>query len=505
MAIPTSARELPLWLRPSAVFLICALLLAARFYVAGATGLVRDEGYYTLWSMYPSLGYLDHPPMIAWLIGLGRMLLGESELAIRLWPVIATGIVSFAVYRTGQLLFDARTAAIGVIWYNLTIVGGLMFIAAPDGPVVLFWALAIWCVAEFVAHRNPNWWLAAGIFVGLGLLSKYTMAFLGVGLLLYIFASSERRAWLKHWQVWAGGVLSILVFLPNLIWNAQNEWASVAFQGRRLSNFGHSFGSFGNNLLDLVAGQALATGIFLFIFVVISFVLLFTRREMPGRANLTLPILTSLPLLIYFVAYTMRFRAEANWLAPVWPMLSLVGAWTAVHLRPVNRLLDLPLAAGRWLQAPVTLTLLALVYAQALWQPFELPQAIDRTRDMRGWVGLRSEVETFARDSSAAWIATAGDYGLTGQLAAYGAMAKSSLPIMSVDGGRRWDFLPRLTPEALSRRGLFVQRARIRSDIVARYFATYELIGEARRMQGEEELERFHVYVVSVPLTLDGN
>jgi 4-amino-4-deoxy-L-arabinose transferase-like glycosyltransferase len=504
MATPTSERELPLWLRPPAVFLICAVIFIARFYVASATGLVRDEGYYTLWSMHPEFGYLDHPPMIAWLIGVGRALVGESEMAVRLLPVIATGLVSLAVYRTGRLLFDAHTAGIGVIWYNLTLVGGLMFIAAPDAPVVLFWTLAVWCVAEFAARRNANWWLAAGLFVGLGLLSKYTMAFLGAGLVLYLVTSRERRGWLGLWQIWAGGAISVLVFLPNLIWNAQHNWASIRFQGARLEDFGRNFGSL-SNLLDLIAGQALATGVFLFLFVIAGAVLLFMRRDMPGRPNLALPLLTSLPILLYFIVYTLRFRAEANWLTPVWPMLSLVGAWTAVHLRPTNRLLDLPLALGRWLQAPVTLVLIALIYVQALWQPFELRQAIDRTRDMRGWAGLQREVESFARDNNVAWVATAGDYGLMGELAAYTAMAKSALPIVTVEGGPRWEFLPPLTVQMLSGQGLFVERARASRDLAARYFASHELIGEARRMQGEEVLERFEIYRVSGPLTLGGN
>src|SRR5690606_27207598 len=117
MTTPPDQRELPLWLRPPAIAGFVVLMLAVRFVVAGATGLVRDEGYYTLWSLWPAPGYLDHPPMIAWLIAAGRALVGESELGVRLFPVLATAAISFAIYRTGRLLLDARTAGIAVIWF----------------------------------------------------------------------------------------------------------------------------------------------------------------------------------------------------------------------------------------------------------------------------------------------------------------------------------------------------------------------------------------------------
>jgi 4-amino-4-deoxy-L-arabinose transferase-like glycosyltransferase len=107
-----------------------------------------------------------------------------------------------------------------------------------------------------------------GLFAGLALLSKYTTFFLGAGLALYLVTSRERLGWLKLWQVWAGGALALIVFLPNVLWNAERGWASFAFQGKRLGDYGINFGSMLDNLADLLAGQALATGVILFLFVI---------------------------------------------------------------------------------------------------------------------------------------------------------------------------------------------------------------------------------------------
>lgn len=488
-------RDLPLWLRPWAVFLFVLVLLAVRLFVSANVGLVRDEAYYTLWSFWPGLGYFDHPPMVAWSIALGRAMLGENELAVRLVPVLATGLTSLAVYRTGRLLFDARTAGIAVIWFNVTVAAGLLFIAAPDAPAVMFWSLSVWAVAEFVVRRNANWWLLAGMFAGLGLLSKYTVGFLGLGLLLYLVTSRERIGWLKLWQVWAGAALALLVFLPNLIWNAQNGWVSIAFQGRRLDDYGLTFGSFFSNFFDYLGGQVLATGVFLFVFVVIAVVMFAMRRDVPGRANLALPVFTAAPLLLYFAYYCARFRVEANWPIVVWPVLSLAGAWAAVHLRPRNPFAAMPLAVFRWAQVPVGLVLIGLIYVQAVWQPWSIVQSIDRTRDMRGWPGLYAEAAALGKANDAAWVASIGNYGLAAELAAYSRFAGDDWSVWQLDEQMRYGFRPPLDPALRGETALVVTSADL--PTVEGFFDTVRQVGTASRRQRDEALETVNVYIAS--------
>ena len=60
--------------------------------------------------------------MIAWVIARSAArVLGENDLAVRLVPVLATGVTSWAMYRTGRLLFDKATAGIAVVWFNVTV------------------------------------------------------------------------------------------------------------------------------------------------------------------------------------------------------------------------------------------------------------------------------------------------------------------------------------------------------------------------------------------------
>jgi 4-amino-4-deoxy-L-arabinose transferase-like glycosyltransferase len=487
-------RELPFWLRPWAVLLFVLVLLAVRLFVSANVGLVRDEAYYTLWSFWPGFGYFDHPPMVAWSIALGRMLLGENDLAVRVVPVLATGVTSWAVYRTGRLLFDARTAGIAVIWFNVTVAAGLLFIAAPDAPAVMFWALTVWAVAEFVARRNPNWWLVAGVFAGLGLLSKYTVGFLGIGLLLYLVTSRERIGWLRLWQVWAGAALSLVVFVPNLIWNAQNGWGSIAFQGRRFGDYGLNFGVV-SNVIDYLGGQVLATGVFLFVFTVIAIVMFAMRDDIPGRPNLALPIFTAAPIFLYFLCYCIRFRVEANWPIVAWPVLSLAGAWAAVHLRPRNPFGAWPLTVFRWAQVPIGLILIGLIYVQAVWQPWSVVQTIDRTRDMRGWPGLYAEAAALGKANGATWISSMGNYGLAAELAVYGRFAGDSWPVFQLDEEVRYGFRPPMDPALKDQPSLVVTPADL--GTVEGFFNAVRQVGTASRRQRDEALETVNVFIAS--------
>jgi hypothetical protein len=226
------ADKLPWWATPWACALLVLVATLPSIAFAIRFNLIGDEAYYAVWSLHPGFGYFDHAPAVAWVIWLGRAIFGEGEFGVR-GLFIASGLLTSALlYRTAVLLFaDARIGAVAAIAYAVAPAVIVTFtVATPDGPSTLCWALTIWAVAEFVARRSANWWLAAGLFAGLGLLSKYTVVFLGAGLLLYLLTSRERIGWLKLWQVWAGGIIAVLAFLPVVLIDAARDWLSFRFQ-----------------------------------------------------------------------------------------------------------------------------------------------------------------------------------------------------------------------------------------------------------------------------------
>src|SRR5262245_42519749 len=158
-----------------------------HLWLAGVLGLTDDEAYYRLWALAPAMGYLDHPPMVGWMIAAGRWIAGDTPLGIRLSAVLISLIGPFALWRTAALLFGpggGRRAVWLALAMPLLAVGGV--IITPDTPSVLFWGLAGWALAELYTSRNASWWLVVGLCAGLGLVSKYSNLFVGAGIVLWL-------------------------------------------------------------------------------------------------------------------------------------------------------------------------------------------------------------------------------------------------------------------------------------------------------------------------------
>lgn len=484
MAAPTA--DVPSWARAQVLAVIVLAVAAIKLWVSAATGLVLDEAYYTLWSFFPSASYLDHPPAIAWQIGAGRLAFGDTELGVRVLAVLSGVVVAAAIWRIGVLLFDRRTAALAVIWYTATTAAALGFVATPDSPSTLFWTLTLWAISEFIARRDASWWIPAGLFVGLGLASKLTAGFLPIGLLLFLVSSAERRQWLGLWQLWAGVVVAVLAFSPVLIWNAQHEWGTVLFQAQRIAGGEYLTDGFLGNLVDLVGGQILAAGPILFACAVAAAGMAFAQRLRPH--GLALTVLSSLPIFLFMLQQVVRWKVEANWPVPAWPALTLAGASLVANWRHVAG------AVLRWTHVAIGAVAIALIYVQALWQPFDVP-SIDRTREQRGWAGLRTEIAALASEHGATWIATEGGYGLAAELWTYGRFSGTDLLAAQLDQRQRYAFMPPLDPAALGR-ALFVmelwtpeQAATATSPIGGTFLKVVE------RRNGDEVLGYYAVWV----------
>jgi 4-amino-4-deoxy-L-arabinose transferase-like glycosyltransferase len=475
----------------TAVVVVVLALTVLRLFIAAQSGLVYDEAYYTLWSEHLAAGYLDHPPAVAVMIALGRFLAGNSPLGVRLVAVLIGLALSGLIWRTGELLFDRRTALIAVLWYNVAPVAGLDFLTTPDPPSALFWMAAIWAVAEFASSHRRAWWLVAGIAVGLGLASKYTLAFLPPGLLLYLLVDRERRHWLGYWQVWAAILLALLVFSPVIWWNATHGWASFLFQGRRTAG-GAGFDFFAN-LADFVLGQAGYMTPVMLGFAIAGAVLFFRAPGRPGRAGLALPLLTALPALAYFCYHTLHAEVDANWLIPLWPPMSLVAAYAAVRLMDRRPALG-TCASG--LQVGIGLAAMSLIYVQAFFHP--LPLGLDPTAQTRGWAAVDARLVDLAETHHARWVATSHNYGLTGEIGSYMLFAQSPLPVRQIDEAPRWTFLPPLDPEALGWPALFVE-APAAGPRPNGLFGKVEQIDSIARDGAADPPQTLDVYLVSVP------
>jgi 4-amino-4-deoxy-L-arabinose transferase-like glycosyltransferase len=457
MAAMTDDRHMlepPWWATGRGFALIAVLLSLPRMIVALRMGLLSDEAYYAFWSMHLSAGYYDHSPGIAFAVGLGRALFGEGIFPVRSVTLLL-GLVTLAlVYRTGRLLFgDPRIAALGGYFYAVSVGAILSFnIATPDGISTTFWFAAVWAVAELSRRGNRTWWLAVGVFAGLGLLSKYTNVFLAPGLLAYLLASRERRAWFGHWQLWLGAALAVAMFLPVVWWNWQHDWISFRFQLSRSSlSGGHTVpGPVPFTLYwAALAGIALPPAFLL--------ALIAVPRWVRGRApQLDLLLWTTLPPVLFFAVHSLVKTANPNWLDPVFPAIALVAAWAALAIQPALPLGRWTIAVLRWLQIPLGVASSIVVGGALLIGVLPGTDTRGIFSYGRGWNALAADISTIAAEHNARWVDTS-TY-LIYSLIGYAMLTNHDpLPVLQSNEPFRYTYAPPPDPALLAQPHLLVR------------------------------------------------
>ncbi len=450
--ITPPARPASLELPPTALVLFLFLLTVIRWGVAASADLTEDEAYYWLWSLAPSHGYLDHAPAVAWVIAAGTALFGDTALGVRAFGPIAILIGSIALWRTAHLLFGSQVAALTVLWFNaMLLVAAGTVIMTPDTPAVLAWGLALWALAELRASGNSKWWLAVGVFAGLGLLSKYSVLFLGAGLVVWLLVTAEGRPWLKRWELWVGGLIAITLFVPVLEWNRTYEWASF------LKQFGRGARSGGLDLRFLPeffgAFVALSTPL------ILAFGVWGVVRGLRQRhTGSLLLIATSAPFLIYLIWHGLFARVQPNWPAPLLPAFAILAASATLGIGELGGKARAVLAVCARFAAPLGFVLSALLYLHAVMPFVTLEGRRDRTNQMRGWQSFAADVAAVAEANQARYVATT-SYGTTASLA-WALRDNPGLPVVQINERVRYVHLQPPDPTLFEGNGLYVELAR---------------------------------------------
>jgi 4-amino-4-deoxy-L-arabinose transferase-like glycosyltransferase len=297
-----SRRNAGLWLGA-----ILLLPLAIRVFLAFTLELSPDEAYYAAWARLPDAAYLDHPPLVAWLIAGMTAVLGESELAVRLPALAAGAILPWLLYATSRTLGASRKSSVlataaGTLTL-LSTAGGLL--TTPDAPLALAWGLAVYFLARAIVARRQTPLAGAAVALAAALASKLT------GLLLWGWALIETRgiAFSRRVLWFAAGLVGLV---PVIAWNAARGWPMFAFHGARVAGrSGPSFATLG----EFLAGQLGLLCIGGAVLVGAAWIAGLRRgAERPLRFAATLscgPVLS-------VVALSLFTKVEANWIGPAY-------------------------------------------------------------------------------------------------------------------------------------------------------------------------------------------
>jgi 4-amino-4-deoxy-L-arabinose transferase-like glycosyltransferase len=215
-----------------AVASLCLAQLAIYALTSGplAYGRMNDEFYYLACASRLAWGYVDHPPLSIALLALVRPVLGDSDLALNLLPALAAcaNLVLLALLarelgggRKAQAL--AAVAAFAAPVYQA--VAGFYSMNAFEPAI---WTAAAWLLARIGNGARTGTWMALGVVLGLGLLNKISVLWLGFGLVLGLVLTPARHR-LATPGPWLAGAIALALFAPHLVWQQLHGWPTLEF------------------------------------------------------------------------------------------------------------------------------------------------------------------------------------------------------------------------------------------------------------------------------------
>ena len=301
------------WLGATAILVYLALFkLLLHLLTADNYGYFRDELYYMAAGEH--LDYVDFPPFVAVVAALTRALLGDSLVALHFLPALAgAAVVVLAGLMARELgggRFAQGLAALATLIPPTFLVFGTWL--SMDAFDQLFWVSASYVLLVTLKRDRPRLWLVFGLLAGLGLLTKLTILYFGLAVLLAVLLTPARRHLRTPWP-WLGGVISLLFLLPYVLWQLRHGWPTVEFW----ANYGAKIDE--SSPLEFLVEQIVTMQPpTLPLWVLGLYFYPFSREGRPVRA---LGLVYGILFLLFMVQ-----NARFYFLTPAYPMLFAAGA-----------------------------------------------------------------------------------------------------------------------------------------------------------------------------------
>jgi 4-amino-4-deoxy-L-arabinose transferase-like glycosyltransferase len=393
---------------------VAALLIAAmtvlRLTYASLLDLRTDEAYYWTWSKENVLSFLDHPPMIAWFIRFGTAIFGDTNLGVRFAGILAmlvTQLLLADIVR--RVTHDLRAVVIVLLFPEAALYYGLLMAkVSPDVALIPFVTAMLWALIRLWESGDARWWLAAGVFGGLALLSKFTAVMLIPGVLAFMLVPDWRGRWLRSPYPWLAALIAVALFLPVLIWNAGHDWASFRFQFvRATATHGWSLRTVG----DFIGLQFGLVG-FISLPVVLS-ALAMTAWRGYRRFDAVAILLSTCVIvpLAYFFWRSLTLRVGDTWPMFIWPAGFAAAAINLTMLRREGHPAAVIASGVWWSTAAIAsgIAFVAVVFFYYIAPPWNLLGRADPIGGEAGYEQVVDRANAELQKTGATWIATS-DY-----------------------------------------------------------------------------------------------
>jgi len=369
------------------IFLLAVSLFRIYYIQSGPLDLSPDEAHYWEWSRRLDLSYYSKGPTIAYLIRFGTLLFGNTVLGVRFMAVIFSALSSVLIYLLGKRLYDEQVGiSSAIILQIVPLFSAFGILFTIDSPFIFFWVLSLFLFRQAIdgrsrisTTRSHMYWLLLGFSIGLGLLTKYTMAFFYLCAVLFLLFSKEHRRLLLSAAPYMSFVVSLLVFSPVVIWNAEHDWVTLkhtAGQAHVAEGLRISLMSF----LQFLGSQLFVVTPLLFALMAVSLWKL--RKEREGSFLCWF----SIPVIIFFLLKSIQAKVQANWALPGY--LTGIIAFSVNYMKSFSSF-----RRGKKILIAATILAAILISSVAHYTSIlSIPKELDPTSRLKGWEDLGEEV-----------------------------------------------------------------------------------------------------------------
>lgn len=441
-----------------------------RMFYSTMIPMTSDEVYHWEWSRHLAFGYYDHPPLIAWLIALFTAIGGSTIFWTRLTAVLCVFGATYLTYCLGREIGGER---VGVTAGFFSLVAPAMMmgsvVVTTDSPLLFFWQLTIFLVWRAVNKRQGFYWYLAGAALGLGLLSKFLIIPLIIGVGLFLAFSPNDRFWLRRKEPYLGFMLALLIFAPFIIWNSQHGWTSFVFHFTR-----HELNINLLRPLEYLALQALLLSPVLFGGMIWSLCLLIRRAFVRTGQDFAVEQRSVLFVLLsgWLFPVFLGLDAVRNTIGGHWPVAAYGMAWIGLALVLQERQIGHEsegkpekMILGSWFYL-TALVMTILIVAVTVNPDFinKLSVRGNSSNEAYGWTELGEKVNQLHRKMGTDNIVATSSYALSSMIAFY----TPEHPYVSLLGpgtkhGRAYDIWDHW-PDWTGRNVLFVSKKPIAGD-----------------------------------------
>lgn len=466
------------------LILLAVARLILHILTNGQYGFHRDELAILDDARYLAWGYVAYPPLTPFIGRIALELFGPSLVGVRLFSALGQSIAMLVAGLMARELGGSRFAqlitTVAAAIAPISLLQGAMFQYV--GFDYLWWVLLAFLTIRLLKTENPRYWLAIGLVIGLGMMTKYTMVYFVAGLVGGVLLTNPRRH-LSSPYLWGGAALSLLLFLPNLLWQINHDFISLSFLSTihaRDVAIGRTDNFLPEQLLVSTSPPTIllwGAGLYHYLF------------SAAGKRYRPLGWMYLIPLILFLLT-----QGRAYYLAPAYPMLIAAGTvfWE-------QRLNSLSTARGRLSKGIVwSVLLISSVISIAISLPVApvnsglwriTSEVHDNFVEQIGWPELVETVagiyaDQVATGQSQPGILT-GNYGEAGAINLYGRAYNLPEAISGINSYwlRGYGDPP---PETLIVLGYSQEEAE-------RFFATCELAGHITNRFGVENEETlFH-------------